>query len=103
MHPEIWTDFIQLSMTKTDLGGVIPHHEFPDDQGWYWHKIPKAAAWTARDGVYAFQKKCWPKGENLPNNARLVAFPGHRDPKQFIRLNWIADNWFTDSIDEAAA
>jgi hypothetical protein len=93
-HPEIWLDFAKLSSHWDDLSGLIPHHEFPDDQGWLWHKIPKAAAWTPeRDGVYAMHKPGWPKGDNLPNNARLVVFPGHRDPSQFTKLNWVADNW----------
>lgn len=75
--------------------GEVPFHEFPDDQGWLWHKIPDAAGWKAgpESGVYAFQKPGWPKGESLPNGARVVAFPGWRDPSKFTGLEWVRKNW----------
>jgi len=45
------------------------------------------------DGVYAFKKRNWPKGDALPSNARVVAFPGFRDPSQFGHLDWVAQHW----------
>jgi hypothetical protein len=38
-HPEVWTDFSLEAAAET------AHYEFPDDQGWIWHKMPNAAGW----------------------------------------------------------
>lgn len=86
-RPDIWNEF------SLDLASKIAFHSFPDDQGWLWDMIPEAAAFGADDGVYAFQKKHWPKGEALPANACIVAFPGHRDPAKYTHLQWVKDNW----------
>lgn len=92
-RPDVWTDF-SLEAART-----IEYHEFPDDQGWLWHKLPNAAGWTAgsTSGVYAFRKPGWPKGGDhvLPKDARLVVFPGWRDPSLFTKLPWVRDNWTT--------
>jgi len=45
------------------------------------------------DGVYGFHKPGWPKGEALPKNARIVAFPGWRDPVGFRHLDWVKQHW----------
>lgn len=88
-HPEVWKDF-SIAAAQS-----IPRHDFPDDQGWLWHKIPNAAGWKAgpQSGVYGFQKPGWPKGTALPPDARLVAFFGWRDPSKFIQLDWVKKNW----------
>ena len=88
-HPDVWCDF------SLDAADQIPFHEFPDDQGWIWHKLPAAAGWKAgpESGIYAFGKPGWPKGEALPKGARIVAFPGSRDPAQFKHLGWVKENW----------
>lgn len=91
-HSDVWHDF------TFDAAKKVAHHDFPDDQGWMWHKIPNAAKWQAGpdSGVYAFQKPGWPKGKgvvHLPAGARLVAFPGWRDPEQFVHLPWIKEHW----------
>ncbi len=86
-NAKVWTDF------SVEAAGKVPFDSFPDDQGWMHAKIKHPGAWGPKDGVYAFSKPGWPPGENLPNNARIVAFPGKRDPSQFTRLNWVADNW----------
>jgi uncharacterized protein YbdZ (MbtH family) len=57
--------------------------------------MPDAGAYTGADGVYAFQKKSWPRGEALPKNARIVAFPGYRDPVGFQHLDWVKAHWRT--------
>ena len=96
-HPEAWTDMTVAALATT------PKHEFVDDQGWLAHRVPGAAAWTPqRDGVYGFKKPGWPEGDNIPNNARIVAFFGSRDPSQFTKLGWIHDNW-TMGEERAAA
>lgn len=88
-HSDVWRDF---SLKKA---GEVPFHEFPDDQGFLWHKIPKAGQWKVgpESGVYAFQKPSWPKCDALPKDARLVAFPGWRDPSKFQSLPWIQQHW----------
>lgn len=88
-HPEVWSDF------SLEAVGKIPFHEFPDDQGWLAHKIPGAAGWKAgpESGALAFQKPGWPKGDNLPAGARIVFFPGWRDPSKFTHLTWVKENW----------
>lgn len=88
-HPEVWGDF------SLERANWIPKYEFPDDQGWLAVKVPGAAGWKAgtESGVYAFKKPGWPKGDDLPADARLVAFPGKRDPSQVTHLPWVKEHW----------
>ncbi len=87
-HAEVWRDF---SMERAQ---ATPFYEFPDDQGWLWHKLPNAAGWKSKEsGIYAFQKPGWPGGNSLPDNARIVAFFGWRKPEAFAGLDWVAANW----------
>lgn len=87
-HSDVWKDF---SIQKAS---AVPYYEFPDDQGWFWHKMPQAAGWKAgQEGLYAFQKPGWPGGENLPDDARIVIFPGWRSPEKFKHLQWVKENW----------
>lgn len=88
-HPELWSEFSLARVAK------IQHYKFPDDQGWFWDRVPNAATWQvgSPSGIYAFRKPGWPLGDNLPANAKIVAFPGHRDPGGFTRLDWVKRNW----------
>lgn len=87
-RPDVWTDFsIEAANTKTRI------HAFADDQGWFEYKMPDAGAWGPKDGVYGFKKLGWPSGDALPEGARIVAFPGWRDPGKFEHLNWVRENW----------
>ncbi len=86
---DVWDDFSWEAVQK------IPKHAIPDDQGWLHHKFPDAAAYGPQDGVYAFKKRTWETGKDLPANARYVAFPG-RDPAKFSELDWIRANWRAD-------
>ena len=88
-HPEIWRDF---SLERAEK---IPRHDWADDQGWLWHKVPDAAGWQcgAESGIYAFRKPGWPSDDRLPRDARIVAFPGARDPSQFEHLDWVREHW----------
>jgi hypothetical protein len=90
-HADVWTDFSLEAASK------VPAYEFPDDQGWLAHKIPGAGAWKAgtESGVYAYQKPGWPRGEALPADARIVAFPGWRDPQGVKHLGWVREHWRT--------
>ena len=86
-RPDVWGDF-SLETVKS-----VPYYDFPDDEGWFEHKIPNAGAWGPRDGVYAFKKPGWPRGEEKPPHARVVAFPGWRDPSMFEHLEWVRNHW----------
>jgi hypothetical protein len=86
-RPDVWSDFSLGAARK------VPFDSFPDDQAWLAHKLPDAGAFTDADGVYAFQKRGWPRGEALPRNARIVAFPGWRDPAGFTHLDWVKEHW----------
>ena len=88
-RPDVWSDF------SVEANSKVPFHAFPDDQGWMHHKMPDAGAWGPSDGVYGFKKKGWPQGINLPANARVVAFPGWRDPSMsmFKSIGWIEKHW----------
>jgi hypothetical protein len=89
MHSELWSDF------SMDAVRQMKYFEFPDDQGWFWHKLPRAATWKVgpSSGIYSFRKRGWSPGDVLPAGARIVAFPGHRDPAQFTHLPWIKEFW----------
>lgn len=88
-RPDIWSD-----LTPESLRGSAKY-EFHDDQGWLAHKIMGSAGWHAgpESGIYAYQKPGWPRGEALPKGARIVAFPGWRDPCGFTHLDWIKRHW----------
>lgn len=96
-HPEVWADF------SVEAAGQVPFYEFPDDQGWIWHKVPDAAGWKCgmESGVFVFRKPGWPSfhrnmgsaGDRLPKGARLVTFSGGRSPEKFSHLPWIEEHW----------
>jgi len=87
-RPDVWSDFSLEAAEK------LPRYAFPDDQGWMHHKLPNAGAYTDQDGVWAFRKGPWPEGcLGLPEGARVVAFPGSRDPAQFVHLPWVRKEW----------
>lgn len=87
---DAWSDFsLQAYRDRR-----VPYHAFPDDQGWLHHKFPDAAAYTPKDGVYAFKKNGWGAAGRraLPPDARFVAFPG-RDPAKYQEVDWVMANW----------
>lgn len=89
-HPEVWNDFnIERALKIADADGT----NRGTDQTWIAHKVPNAAGWTHADGIYAYGKPGWPEGNNLPMDARIVTFPGRRDPRQFGGLPWVARSW----------
>jgi hypothetical protein len=89
-HAEVWSDFSLEAARRTEF------FSFPDDQGWLWHTIPDATGWQVgpTSGIYAFQKNLWPHGYHLPHGARIVTFPGGRDPSHYMQLNWVQKHWF---------
>jgi hypothetical protein len=88
-RPDIWDEF------SVEAASKIKHYEFPDDQGWIWHKAPNAAVWPCgrKSGIYAFMKPGWPPNGMLPSNARIVAFPGSRSPRDYKNLPWVKEHW----------
>ncbi len=87
--PHVWDTFSLEAAART------PFYAFPDDQGWLAAVLPRQAGWRAGadSGVYAFMKPGWPAGNRLPPGARLVVFPGWRDPLRFEHLPWIKEHW----------
>jgi hypothetical protein len=96
VHQELWDDFSLAAVT------YIKQFKFPDDQGWFWHRLNKPAVWKvgSHSGIYAFHKPGWPPGEALPSDAKMVVFPGHRDPSQFTHLPWVRREWAGSNTDE---
>lgn len=90
-RPDVWSDFSLEKASK------LPYHDFPDDQAWFAEKLPNAATWGTRDGVYAFKKPGWPRGTLKPIHAKIVSFPGHRDPSQYERIGWIRQHWIGEN------
>ncbi len=89
-RPDVW------NMFSTEAAEKVPAYEFSDDQGWLHWCVPNASGWRAgsASGVYAFRKPGWPPGaDDLPEDARLVCFPGWRDPSQFTDVPWIGYHW----------
>lgn len=88
-RPDVWSDF------SLEAAAKLPSYEFPDDQGWFAHQIPNAAGWKVgpQSGIYAYKKPAWPKGDDLPKDARLVVFPGWRSPDKFTHLPWVRKYW----------
>lgn len=88
-RPDVWSDFSLKAVSR------VPYAEFPDDQAWFAHELPGATSWEvgSESGVFAFQKGRWPKGDDLPEGAKIVAFPGWRDPSRFTHLDWVKEHW----------
>jgi hypothetical protein len=88
-HPEVWSEFSLPRAAK------IPFYQFPDDQGWIYHMAPAASGWQAgrQSGVWSFRKATWPPTDLLPPGARMVCFPGARDPSQYLWMPWIKAHW----------
>jgi len=89
-HGEVWSDF------SLEKARAARFHEFPDDQGWIWHKLPNADGWRAgaESGIYGFQKPGWPYGSAAcPRDAKIIAFIGARKPTMYTGIKWIRDYW----------
>lgn len=91
-RPDVWSDF------SLEAAAAVPHDRFPDDQAWFAAKLPDAGAFGPETGVYAYQKPGWPRGEALPKGARIVAFPGWRDPSGFTHLDWVKRHWLGEEV-----
>ena len=86
-RPDVWTDF------SVEAANAVPFYQFAEDQAWFAAKMPDAGAYGPATGVYAMKKPGWPRNDVLPSGARIVAFPGGRDPSDFVHLEWVKRNW----------
>lgn len=88
-HHEVWDHF------SVDTARKTKYFEFPDDQNWIWTMLPSAVTWQVgpTSGIYSFQKRGWPGNDRLPTGARMVVFPGWRDPSKFTKLDWVREHW----------
>jgi hypothetical protein len=86
-RPDVWKDFSLAAYHHYK----VPYYAFPDDQGWLYYKFPKAGYYGPENGVYAYRKPKWL--DPLPKDARIVAFPGYRDPSMFVHLSWVKEHW----------
>jgi hypothetical protein len=89
-RPEIWQHF------NVDAAVKVAHADGfwrGSDQTWIAYTAPDAAGWTFRDGIYGFRKPGWPSHGQLPDDARIVAFPGSKDPSKFTGVEWIRRHW----------
>jgi len=88
---EIWTTF------DLDLAEKIATADGQwrgTDQTWIAHCAPDAPGWTHWDGIYALRKPGWTgNDQDLPADARLVAFPGAKDPSRLDGLWWVKKHW----------
>lgn len=89
-YSEVWTEF---TVKAAERVATASGTHLGTDQTWLEHKLPGTAYWTHEDGIYGYTKPGWPDGDELPANARIVAFPGSRDPSKFLHLPWVRDNW----------
>jgi len=88
---ELWTGFtVEEAVRIAHADGQYRG----SDQTWIAAKAPDAAGWTHRDGIYGFRKPGWPWwAKQLPRDARIVSFPGKRDPSKFSDLDWVSRHW----------
>lgn len=88
-RPDVWSEF------TVEKSRTVPFHSFPDDQAWFYDRMPDCKGYGPKTGVYGFRKNGWPGTEEspLPENACIVAFPGFRSPSQFTHLRWVKEHW----------
>lgn len=86
---------IVWSLFSYEAACKLKFYEYPDDQGWLAHMLPNEATWQCgrKSGIYGFMKPGWITGDVLPEQARIVAFPGARQPSNFMHLDWVKRNW----------
>lgn len=95
-RPELWTDFDTKETPKWvnwRFGGA--------EQAWVSERLDWAEAhWDHRDGVYGAGRLAdWGDGvqSSLPSNARIVSFPGNREPSQpevQEKHPWVRDAYY---------
>lgn len=77
VHPEVFHDFDPLTSPKA----AKRKRYLGSDQAWISYKLgPGKPTWSQRDGIYSF-RALKPKNFALPDDARMVFFPGNLDPR----------------------
>lgn len=92
-RPEIYTGF---TLEAAETASIIDGEYRGTDQTWIAHVASDAATFSFREGVFSVGKPGWPQGGNplaLPPGARIVSFPGRRDPSTLLMLDWVRKNW----------
>lgn len=92
--PDIWSNF------SLEAAAKIPFAEFPDDQQYIEARLGyEPSVWMVgpASGIYAVGKPAWPGGSDLPRDARLVVFPGRRDPSHFLHFPWVRQHWLGEA------
>ena len=94
-RPELWTEFDPKKTVRwvnRRFGGA--------EQAWVSERLHwQEAYWDHRDGIYgAGRLGDWNSGTQcgLPDNARIVSFPGNREPSQLevqAKHPWIAEHY----------
>jgi hypothetical protein len=89
----VWTEFSpRLSPLRQRRAGVRG-----SDQGWMSLVLgPHEARWGEKDGVYSYRVHIQPRGNVLPNNAKVVAFHGRLNPFSYECRNipWIEEHYY---------
>lgn len=89
---KVWTEFDP----KTSPQLAHRAGKRGSDQGWFSYILgPKEATWSMKDGVYSYRVHIRPNGGVLPENARFIAFHGHRDPwgHDAQQHDWVRTHW----------
>jgi hypothetical protein len=95
-RPQVWTTF---HPKKSPMQARVAGH-FGSDQGWISFCLgPHEAKWTQADGVYSFRNHLHGEtaapSQQLPANATVVIFHGHRDPwdRHSQRIDWVREHY----------
>lgn len=95
-YPHVWEDFSVMEASRyLRIDDVYQS----TDQSWLYQRMRgRAGQFTPRgSGVYGYGKPGWPKDRTeLPENCRVVFFPGSRDPADpelQEKMPWIKEHW----------
>lgn len=97
-RPQVWDNFdAETSPQRTKALGFVG-----SDQGWISYILGGGeAVFTKKDGVYIFRERFMKSREKkLPNNAKIIMFPGRIDPWSAPiknKYNWIGEHYRLES------
>lgn len=79
---QVWDSFEGAGSVDLAAGEPLARYYVATDQGWIYFCLGTGeASWTMNDGVYTWKwLKRNGKADNLPENARIVFFPGKEKP-----------------------
>ena len=95
VRSDVWENFDPGSSPQNSA------HEIGTDQGWLKYylgddiRAGKIKTIGREEGIYDMRADIIMNNKgNLPEGARMVVFPGPRDPSNFTNLGWIKNNWY---------